>query len=104
MLELESGDIEVLEVDIEDREVKGFTFTINEDDGIIVSGLIGGLPVTQVIVRSSANINFGGKTKMSAILHGVFLLMVCLKILQHLLLLLITHLILLFLYYPFQHF
>lgn len=42
--------------------------------GNIVSGLIGGLPVTQVIVRSSANISFGGKTKMSAILHGVFLL------------------------------
>jgi SulP family sulfate permease len=42
--------------------------------GNIVSGLIGGLPITQVIVRSSANINFGGKTKMSAILHGVFLL------------------------------
>ncbi len=43
--------------------------------GNIVSGLIGGLPVTQVIVRSSANINFGGKTKLSAILHGVFLLL-----------------------------
>ncbi len=42
--------------------------------GNIVSGLIGGLPITQVIVRSSANINFGGKTKLSAILHGVFLL------------------------------
>ena len=42
--------------------------------GNIVSGLIGGLPLTQVIVRSSANINFGGKTKMSAVLHGVFLL------------------------------
>jgi SulP family sulfate permease len=42
--------------------------------GNIVSGLIGGLPVTQVIVRSSANIAFGGKTKLSAILHGVFLL------------------------------
>ncbi len=42
--------------------------------GNVVSGLIGGLPITQVIVRSSANINFGGKTKMSAILHGVFLL------------------------------
>ena len=43
--------------------------------GNIVSGLIGGLPITQVIVRSSANINFGGRTKLSAILHGVFLLM-----------------------------
>ena len=42
--------------------------------GNIVSGLIGGLPITQVIVRSSANISFGGRTKMSAILHGVFLL------------------------------
>ncbi len=41
--------------------------------GNIVSGLIGGLPITQVIVRSSANISFGGKTKLSAILHGVFL-------------------------------
>ena len=42
--------------------------------GNIVSGLIGGLPITQVIVRSTANISFGGKTKMSAILHGFFLL------------------------------
>lgn len=42
--------------------------------GNMISGLIGGLPITQVIVRSSANISFGGKTKMSAILHGVFLL------------------------------
>ena len=42
--------------------------------GNVISGLIGGLPITQVIVRSSANINFGGKTKLSAILHGVFLL------------------------------
>jgi SulP family sulfate permease len=42
--------------------------------GNLVSGLIGGLPVTQVVVRSSANISFGGKTKLSAILHGFFLL------------------------------
>ncbi|MGB3006535.1 MAG: SulP family inorganic anion transporter [Chitinophagaceae bacterium] len=42
--------------------------------GNIFSGLIGGLPVTQVIVRSSANISFGGKTKLSTILHGIFLL------------------------------
>ena len=41
--------------------------------GNIVSSLIGGLPVTQVIVRSSANINSGGRTKMSAIAHGIFL-------------------------------
>jgi MFS superfamily sulfate permease-like transporter len=42
--------------------------------GNIVSGLIGGLPVTQVIVRSSANIQSGGRTKMSAIIHGFLLL------------------------------
>ncbi|KQT34234.1 SulP family inorganic anion transporter [Methylophilus sp. Leaf414] len=43
--------------------------------GNIVSGLIGGLPVTQVIVRSSANITFGAQTKISAILHGFWLLL-----------------------------
>lgn len=42
--------------------------------GNILSGMIGGLPVTQVIVRSSANIQSGGKTKMSAIIHGFLLL------------------------------
>jgi len=42
--------------------------------GNILSGLIGGIPITQVIVRSSANIQSGGKTKMSAIIHGFFLL------------------------------
>ena len=40
----------------------------------VVSGLIGGLPITQVIVRSSTNIQSGGRTKMSAILHGFILL------------------------------
>ncbi len=48
--------------------------------GNVISGLIGGLPVTQVIVRSTANISFGGKTKLSAILHGVFLLISALTI------------------------
>jgi len=48
--------------------------------GNIVSGLIGGLPVTQVIVRSSANIAFGGKTKLSAIFHGIFLLISAISI------------------------
>ena len=42
--------------------------------GNIISGLIGGLPTTSVIVRTSANIYAGAKTKMSAILHGAFLL------------------------------
>ena len=42
--------------------------------GNMVSGLLGGLPITQVIVRSSTNIQSGGKTKMSAIIHGFFIL------------------------------
>jgi MFS superfamily sulfate permease-like transporter len=42
--------------------------------GNIISGLIGGLPITQVIVRSSANIQSGGKSKLSAIFHGLLLL------------------------------
>jgi MFS superfamily sulfate permease-like transporter len=41
--------------------------------GNVFSGLIGGLPITQVIVRSSANIQSGGKTKVSAVFHGVLI-------------------------------
>jgi len=48
--------------------------------GNIVSGFVGGLPITQVIVRSSANIAFGGRTKLSTILHGVFLLISAISI------------------------
>jgi carbonic anhydrase len=43
--------------------------------GNIVSGLLGGLPLTSVIVRSSANVNSGARTKMSAIMHGVLILL-----------------------------
>ena len=42
--------------------------------GNMVSGLLGGIPITQVIVRSTANIGAGAKSKMSAIIHGVFLI------------------------------
>lgn len=42
--------------------------------GNIVSGLLGGLPITQVIVRSSANIQSGGKTKAAAFIHGIMLI------------------------------
>jgi MFS superfamily sulfate permease-like transporter len=44
--------------------------------GNAVSGLIGGLPITSVIVRSSANVNAGAKSKWSTIFHGI-LLLVC---------------------------
>lgn len=43
--------------------------------GNSLSGLIGGLPLTQVIVRSSANVMSGGISKLSTILHGVLLLL-----------------------------
>ena len=47
---------------------------IAQGTGNFISGMIGGLPLTQVIVRSSANIQSGGKSKMAAIIHGFFLL------------------------------
>jgi MFS superfamily sulfate permease-like transporter len=43
--------------------------------GNIISGLLGGLPITAVIVRSSANINAGGKTSLSCFIHGLCLLL-----------------------------
>jgi MFS superfamily sulfate permease-like transporter len=42
--------------------------------GNLISGMIGGLPMTAVIVRTSANVNAGAKTKLSAIFHGLLLL------------------------------
>ena len=43
--------------------------------GNMTSGMLGGLPMTSVIVRSSANVNSGAKTKMSSIFHGCWLLL-----------------------------
>jgi MFS superfamily sulfate permease-like transporter len=43
--------------------------------GNMTSGMLGGLPMTSVIVRSSANANSGAKTKMSSIFHGCWLLL-----------------------------
>ena len=43
--------------------------------GNMVAGLLGGIPLTSVIVRSSVNLSAGAMTKMSAILHGLFLLL-----------------------------
>ena len=48
--------------------------------GNLLSGLIGGIPMTSVIVRTTANINAGAKTKMSAIFHGIFLLLAVIAI------------------------
>ncbi|WP_345068326.1 SulP family inorganic anion transporter [Sphingobacterium thermophilum] len=50
--------------------------------GNMTSGFLGGLPMTSVIVRSSANVNAGGRTRQSAMLHGVWLLVALLAIPQ----------------------
>jgi MFS superfamily sulfate permease-like transporter len=52
--------------------------------GNMVSGLLGGLPVTSVIVRSSANVNAGAQSKMSTIMHGMLLLL-CVALLPNIL-------------------
>ncbi len=48
--------------------------------GNMLSGLIGGMPMTSVIVRTSANINSGGRTKVATIAHGIFLLIAVVSI------------------------
>ncbi len=52
---------------------------IAQGAGNFIAGLVGGLPMTSVIVRSSVNVNVGARTKLSAVFHGV-LLLVCVAI------------------------
>ncbi|HXH29893.1 MAG TPA: SulP family inorganic anion transporter [Bacteriovoracaceae bacterium] len=52
--------------------------------GNTLSGLVGGLPITAVIVRTTANATAGGKTNLSAILHGLWLLL-CVVTIPHVL-------------------
>jgi carbonic anhydrase len=52
-----------------DRELVG------QGTANVVSGAVGGLPVTGVIVRGSTNINAGARTRASGVLHGVWVLM-----------------------------
>jgi MFS superfamily sulfate permease-like transporter len=56
------------------RNTSGNKELIAQGIGNVTSGFLGGLPITSVIVRSSANINAGAKSKLSAIIHGVLLL------------------------------
>ncbi|KAA5536997.1 SulP family inorganic anion transporter [Taibaiella lutea] len=55
------------------RNTSGNSELIAQGVGNVVSGLLGGLPITSVIVRSSANINAGAKSKLSTIIHGILL-------------------------------
>jgi carbonic anhydrase/SulP family sulfate permease len=70
LLNLEAAD----KIDPHQRTSPASQELLAQGVGNVVSGLIGGLPVTSVIVRSSVNINAGGQTKLATILHGVMLL------------------------------
>ncbi|MDZ4840476.1 MAG: SulP family inorganic anion transporter [Bacteroidota bacterium] len=62
-------------VDPQKRESPPNRELLAQGIGNMISGLVGGLPITSVIVRSSVNIQSGGQTKMASIFHGVFLLL-----------------------------
>lgn len=70
LLNLEAVD----KLDPENRNSPPSRELVAQGVGNMVSGLIGGLPVTSVIVRGSVNVNSGAKTKISCIFHGVLLL------------------------------
>jgi carbonic anhydrase len=64
----------VNKIDPEKRESSSNRELVAQGIGNILAGFFGGIPVTSVIVRSSVNIQAGNKTRLSAILHGVFML------------------------------
>lgn len=53
---------------------------IAQGTGNLLSGLLGGLPITAVVVRSSVNLSAGAKSKMSAVFHGVLLIVAVLAL------------------------
>lgn len=69
MLNLEAVD----NIDPHKRESPPNKELVAQGLGNMVAGVLGGIPVTSVIVRSSVNLDAGAKTKASAILHGVML-------------------------------
>ncbi len=69
LLSVEATD----KLDPQRRETSGNRELVAQGTGNIISGMIGGLPLTQVIVRSSVNMNSGGKNKLSAIFHGLLI-------------------------------
>ena len=71
LLCIEAGD----KLDPYKRFSSGNTELKAQGVGNILAGLIGGIPMTSVIVRTTANINAGARTKFSAIFHGLLLLL-----------------------------
>lgn len=70
LLAIEAAD----EIDPHKRNTPPNRELVAQGVGNTLTGLLGGIPITSVIVRSSVNINAGAETKLSAILHGIFLL------------------------------
>src|SRR5690606_29777295 len=70
LLSVEAGD----KIDPRNRVTSKNRELFAQGIGNTLSGLIGGLPVTAVIVRTSANVTGGARTKFSTILHGFWLL------------------------------
>ena len=71
LLSLEAGD----KIDPEKRTSPANRELFAQGFGNILAGLVGALPITAVIVRTSANVNAGSKSKYSAIFHGFWLLL-----------------------------
>lgn len=80
LLSIEAGD----KIDPQGRKTNKNKELLAQGVGNTLSGLIGGLPITAVIVRTSANVAAGAKTKLSAILHGVWLFL-CVVSIPHVL-------------------
>ena len=76
LLSIEAGD----KMDPYKRTTPSSRELVAQGIGNTISGLIGGLPITAVIVRTSANIESGARTKLSTILHGFLLLALVLTI------------------------
>jgi carbonic anhydrase len=70
LLNLEAVD----KIDPQQRTSPASRELLAQGIGNVAAGMIGGLPVTSVIVRSSVNINAGAKTKLASVVHGVLLL------------------------------
>jgi MFS superfamily sulfate permease-like transporter len=71
LLSIEAGD----KIDPEKRTTPTNRELFAQGIGNVIAGLVGALPITAVIVRTSANVNAGSKSKLSAIFHGFWLLL-----------------------------
>lgn len=76
LLSVEAGD----KLDPYKRITPASRELVAQGTGNVLSGFVGGLPLTVVIVRTTANVSSGARTKMSAIFHGFLLLILVLVI------------------------